>query len=484
VTQGHFQPTLKIRLIAIAGFAILCIWVVPQLRPTYAQTDALGWTSPELLFEGPGVISTPLVLADQAGGIHVFWSYDEPGLAVGTASVKSRAIYYSRWDGKEWSTANDILVASEASAASGAIDSSGYLHLTWGGPNNQLYYSRASVLEATSARAWTSVVLADQASMHSQILADAAGRLHVVYSGSGPSGPFYMTSADGGNHWSTAVNIAPTSTPTTTADVARLAIGPGGDLHVVWTEYQSPTGWPPAGLFYSHSSDNGRTWSTPSKIAGEGYNQINVAVAPNGNVHLAWNGIAGVGGRYHRWSADAGQTWSQITKLATPGIGGSEGPPQLIFDSAGNLHLLTTDDGCVWYNLWQDQAWTTPVCLSKAAHIEFPSLAVSGGNQLHAVFWHDLGSVWRLWHSASQAAAPSVPPVPFPSPTPLSGSTAGPDATGSASPPGATATVNLGVAGEERQSESPGTAIFIATVPVALMTAVVVCFRVIRAARR
>ena len=66
-----------------------------------------------------------------------------------------------------------------------------------------------------------------------------------------------------------------------------------------------------------------------------------IAVDSAGRVHVAWNGVVGVGGRYHQWSDDGGLAWSAVADVVAAGQGGTEGPPQLAIDSADTLHLLS-----------------------------------------------------------------------------------------------------------------------------------------------
>jgi hypothetical protein len=204
------------------------------------------------------------------------------------------------------------------------------------------------------------------------------------------------------------------------ADNVRIAIGTNDVLHVVWTEHQLPTGWPILGVFYTRSIDGGRAWSDPLEMAGSGFNEINVAAIGEDDVHVAWNGIAGVGGRYDRWSFDGGVTWSDTSTVVSPGLGGSEGPPQLVSDAAGMVHLLTTygyeEERCPWYSSWDGVAWMEPVCIAPdearpSNYVEDPAMTVGNGNRLHAVYWD---GPQRLWYVTKQTLAPSMPSLPVP----------------------------------------------------------------------
>ena len=50
------------------GAAFAMLWQTAQ-----AQGD--GWTQPQLIFEGRGVISAPTLIADVFGRVHAFWIF-------------------------------------------------------------------------------------------------------------------------------------------------------------------------------------------------------------------------------------------------------------------------------------------------------------------------------------------------------------------------------------------------------------------------
>jgi hypothetical protein len=180
-------------------------------------------------------------------------------------------------------------------------------------------------------------------------------------------------------------------------------------MHVVWTEFYYPESWPPHGVFYSRSIDGGSTWSVPKVMAQGGFDQININVVDDNNIHVVWNGAAGTGGRYHRWSSDGGQTWSDTEEVIPAGLGGTEGLPQLVSDQSGTVHMLTTHlGGCLWYTYLANQIWMPPSCISgERTLIEEPSLTVSEGNKLHAVFWDNRES---LWYTTGVTNAPAILP--------------------------------------------------------------------------
>jgi hypothetical protein len=142
-------------------------------------------------------------------------------------------------------------------------------------------------------------------------------------------------------------------------------------------------------------------------LAGDGYDQVNIAVMDDNNVHVAWNGMITVGGRYHRWSSDGGQTWSDTAEIVPAGIGGTSGYPQILTDPTGTVHALLTTN-CATYSSFVNQKWDDPKCVSRVeGSVEEPVMALSEGNRLHVIFWEDRK---KLWYSTTETNAPWIQP--------------------------------------------------------------------------
>jgi hypothetical protein len=470
-------------IVAVAGILLTSVESTTQ-----AQSNSDEWSTPILLFDGTnqGTIFTPIVVADQSGMVHVFWRFV---VSEGDDQTGPQLIYYTRWDGTSWTEPIDVIASSFISDPSMTVDRTGQMHLVQFGPNSQLYYTQAPVSKAHSAYSWSNPTVVEQTNMRMQIIADTTGKLHLVYPGTETSGPFYQTSDDGGDMWSFPVNISRTSLFNASADYVRLVVSNDGTLHAVWTEFQLPDGWPPVGLFYSHSADGGQTWSEAFELAGEGYNQINVATLDDNIVHVVWNGMAGVHGRYHRWSWDGGRTWSETTKLNTREQEGSTGPPPLVVDSGGTMHLLMTDgdmdgDDCLLYSAWQSQRWSEPICISgpeakTSNYIEEPTMTASEGNRLHAVFWDNRQ---RLWYTTKQTLSPHVPVVPFPIEVETSAPALSPTTSPTLNPtphPKPTSAVSWDETIEGNNTFNPGTPLLVAVMPVALFIGIIMLIRIL-----
>ena len=390
------------------------------LLPLFASADAWtaraqsrgDWSDPALIYETVEAIDAPYLASDPTGVTHLVWR--ETQRDTDAPSTQLEAIFYTNDLDGRMSQGRDIVAMS--GGAVGPIvagDANGLVHLIWRGSNNTLYHSLAGSASARSAQGWAAPVAVSTSNMNAHIMVDDERIAHVVYPGVESSGIYYTRYDAANDAWMSPVLVSLTASDEVSPDFTRLAIGPDGTLHLVWTEYLLPDGWPPTGIYYANSTDGGATWSRATELAGADNVQANVAVDSRGFVHVAWNRVVGIGGRYHQYSDDGGRSWSPVAEVVPAGQGGTEGPPQLAIDSADTVHMLTTFGGCAHHAQWVDGVWSEPVCISgrqamASRYIEQPALSIANGNQLHAVFWDDRA---RLWHATMTADAPFVPPA-------------------------------------------------------------------------
>lgn len=410
----------------------LLVGLSVELRPATARASTNAWSVPKLLYQTSHAVGEPAVVTDRTGAVHVFWVTRLSAVKYGEETAR---IYYTRSRGSSWSTPTDVIAMSGASAPSAAVDRQGLITLVWHGVSGDSFRSQARVERATAAASWDAPVNIGPTNNSSDVIADSRGGLHLVYVGPGGSGVFYQSSDDNGQTWSFPVNVS-SAGPDAAAEYARMAVAPDGTIHVVWTEFQLPNGWPPLGVYYARSTDGGTTWSPALQIAERGFTQGNVTAGPRGVVYIAWNGMSGVQGRYSRQSLDGGITWSAPSLLKPPmtstnDIGGSTGPPGLVVDSAGHAHVLFVQDNRVWYSAWHGSGWTIPQYVpsgdeaglpaesqpisGQVRHIEQAVMALGLGDQLHVVFWdvRPAKKVTYVWYTAKSVDAPRVTPASY-----------------------------------------------------------------------
>lgn len=235
----------------------------------------------------------------------------------------------------------------------------------------------------------------------------------IVFSGGSHGGEiFFARSDDGGRSFAPPLNLSRSTGGDGKGRISRdvwhngsfdLVAGPGGVVHVAWTEYDG-------GLWHSRSADGGRTFAPARRTPGAGRlpaRAPSLALAPDGKVYLAWT-VGEDSGADIRLSVstDQGASWGPPRAVA-PSPGYSDAP-KLALDGAGVLHLAygESDGGPfgrshVRYARSRDGGRTfeppreisTPLP-AGAASATYPSLALDGaGNVL---------VTWELARAARQ----------------------------------------------------------------------------------
>jgi hypothetical protein len=388
------------RLAAGGALGLLTIWA--GVRPLQAQDD--GWTPLEMLYEG-GRVDFPVLVADPYGQVHAFWvesdsDFGRPG---------DNLVYYQRLDDANWLPLDIFIVGGNGAGLTGAASATGLGLLINGGD-----FAESGPSPEHTAKDWIEPVSVQEAYPNAALAADPDGALWMAFGTT--TGEINVQRQDiSTGRWSAPKLVGDTANTSAAADWMRMAFSEDGTMHVVWAEYQLPNGWPPIGLFYARSTDGGETWSR-RRLVGGGFNQPNVVTGPQGAVYVTWTGMAGVGGKYFQESLDNGQTWGDLEALLPEGSGGSEGSPNLVVDSAGGLHVIYSNLGCVWYtHRAVGQSWSDAECISAEAGpvqvLEFPTMTISLGHELHVMFWTERR---QIWHTSLRINAPELVPLPIP----------------------------------------------------------------------
>jgi hypothetical protein len=472
-------------------FLISCTLLAPGVL--IAQAPNPDWSAPLQLFNSGMSAYDPIVVTDAYDVVHVFW-FEGPvaanvnGTPFNNPVAGPSVIYHTAREGGRWSKPVDIILSpgnGSAEIPEAAADPFGRLHLIWHGPNNVLYYSTADAQRASSASAWSVPKALGESLYHAGIRVDSKGNVHVVYPGLGNKGVYYLVSSDGENTWSNPTNVALTSRQDAAADYTQLAIDPTGAIHVVWTELQLPSGWPPLGVLYARSNDGGATWSAPLRLAADNYDQAMIEASKDGVIHVIWNGMVGIGGRYYEESKDGGRTWSKPVAVIPQGKGGTSGYPDFTFDSNGVLQMATPlDVDGIQYAFKQKEVWSTPQKISgdlkgkQVQSVERSRIAVSEGNRLNVVFevgFQEIYYVSRLTDAPTVRARPlptKVPPIPQRTATtatwtPAPTSTPTPSILGSDTSP-------------ERTDSGPWLSLLAGVIPASLLTILMLFTRIAR----
>lgn len=407
--SGPYRGRTNRAFVAIA--IVVCIlsiygsYVVP-LRA------ASGWSTPRLVFEATGRLGGQDLVVDAYGRAHAVWVAQEN---FGLGDIPS-TLYYQRLDLTDSEPLALKVLNSAQSAPSVAVGADDTVFVNTLGN----LAVQAPARDALSLRSWKAASGDVDALLYGQVVADRSGDIWIAYADRSGGSVLLQRWRMETSAWDAPVEVARTETNNTAAEYVRVAFGPDGVIHVIWGEFQLPSAWPPTGVYYARSNDQGKTWGRILEVARGPYDQPNIAIGPSNNVVLVWNGMIGVGGRYMRSSGDGGETWSATTTFVPLRKGGTEGPPGVAIDSRGWIHVLTSYDNCAWYLTLANGVWSTPVCISDApnvprGHLELPSMTIGQGNRLHAMFYAD---DTKLFYTTLNIDAPGTAVLPQPTPNP------------------------------------------------------------------
>lgn len=377
--------SLSLLLLALA-VGLAAALVAPGLP---AQAQATGWTTPRLLFEAEGTTEWPTITADKYGQVHAFWSHTTPNADLHT-------IYYARLDHAN-ETPVDIMIVDRQVRSLRSAETGAGVMVMW---NSEGYAVSNGPAPRLTARDWLGPFTVGPAQARGGLASGPDGSAWMIYGGrSSPTINIEQYDPVVGS-WSEPRQVASTVNANAAPDWARVTVGADGVLHAVWVEYRLPDGWPPLGVYYSQSGDNGLTWSLPRTLAPRDSNNPNVVTGPNDEVYVTWVGSADRGGKFYQQSKDGGLTWDNVVTLLAPdGGGGSQGSPYVVTDSAGRMHVMVAHNNCLYY-FTKDAAdnWSPGECITSgmvgAQFKEFPYLAVAQGNKLYVLFWTNYKQIW------------------------------------------------------------------------------------------
>ena len=397
-----------------------------------------AWSDPKLLFEDRnGFSRLDYMTSDASGTVHLFWSANprSPYADANEYDENETAIFYQQLIQGKFLDARDILLRSQARMPFGAVvDSQGTVHIMTSskGPPCLTYLSVLSK-EAGDPRAWPRPSCLDDVGVGAPDLAiDGNDALYALYATTGNKEIAVINSMDGGRSWSPSVEVASIVDYDINLGFPRMEADAAGRLHAIWGEVQAPGGYPFLRLMYAQSLDSGLTWSVPIELADGHQGNPNLAVLGD-SVHAVWNGDAGYQGRYYRVSNDGGITWSERITLPLPVTsGGLQGAPAIIVDSMGMVHILYTDSPRLYYITQRDGAWSQPIQIAgpentgSTSEINFPMLAITEGNQLHALYTRDAQAVYYQQRTIDAPYQPSNSVASKITPTPIEVSTSTP----------------------------------------------------------
>lgn len=389
-------------VIALTALATGIRGIRPTLARPALQAPVVSWTEPRVAWEINGHTSSPTLVADAWGKVHLFFLSQADG-------DDQNTLYHADADNTDAVPIDVLIGMSEYRVTA---DPYGRLHVVAQGDTNTILYTAVDATEASDAGAWSSTARLGFATLGVDISADTAGGLHLCY----PTdhAVVYQHSEDGGLSWSDPSSVSDASDPTGIATHVRCVGDGSGAIHVAWSEATPPNFYPPEGVYYSRSPDGGESWTAREQMAGQHYSLPSLLADPRGRVHLLWQGDVSVGGRFYRQRTTEGD-WGPTETVVPDGQGGLSGDAFMAVDSRDTLHVGMTIDGIYWAT--RRPAWSAPHELSGSLRdlpntlgsIEQAALAIANGNEIYVAFEFDFK---RIYLMTGQSNAPPAAQTP------------------------------------------------------------------------
>jgi len=328
-----------------------------QIRFTKSTDGGNTWSSPIDITNGDYTQVEPAIAIDSSGNIHVVWS--------GESSLAGYTYYQLRYakstdGGITWSNPIDItsgLYQQEYPKI--AIDSANNIYVVWDGTSATYTYYQIRYAKSTDGgNTWSSPIDITNTSYNQYkpaIAIDNSDNIHILWRGTSDTyyQIRYIKSTDKGNTWSSPIDI-------TSGNYLQLypaiVIDKAGNIHVVW-DGRSPLSPTYYQIRYAKSIDNGNTWSSPIDITSGNYYQYYPAIATDSfnNIHIVWEGESSLSPNYYQIryakSTDGGNTWSNPINISNENY--HQELSKIAIDSANNIHILWDGESSQSPNYYQ-----------------------------------------------------------------------------------------------------------------------------------
>ena len=396
--------------LALFVVAVLML-ALPAQNSVRAQSGATPWTEPHMLTPDPGQFRIrPLVTADRNGNLHAIW---HEGEELGPNNWRIEAIYYSSWDGAEWSKPVDILAAPGGTG--GNMDQARSLIATPDGRlliarslDGAVIISQAPLQNASDPHAWSSTTV-DMGANPALAISPDGKDWCVAYWVDNLTTLVLRYSEDSGETWNAPQTVWMAETEAAGSNAEAL-IATDGRMHLVWTEPTQRRNWNGEAIWHAVlNPKDGSILSRevmrslgPTSSDSPNLDSPTLTECPGGQIHIFWNNSAGTAtGRFHQYSEPGGETWSKVSAVF-PGLSALTSKAGLVCDSTGRLHLITAagapgEPGSpLHYATWYNGVWSDYATLWEGQYFgERPWMVVAGGNQLH-VLWDSFRGIDQI----------------------------------------------------------------------------------------
>ena len=174
-----------------------------------------------------------------------------------------------------------------------------------------------------------------------------------------PAARYLSKSTDGGKTWNTS-QIMPFAYENA---APRFAVSPEGVMHIVYSRNPKPDLNGYSEVYHQVSTDGGKTWSAPKALSDEPEANFNVqvipniSVAPNGRVDAVWWDTRDDPGTrsndvYYSYSTDDGRTWSPNRRITDQSVDRKVGVWGANYDITSPPSVYSTNEFAIFG--WDD----------------------------------------------------------------------------------------------------------------------------------
>ncbi|MEW6733343.1 MAG: exo-alpha-sialidase [Acidobacteriota bacterium] len=223
---------------------------------------------------------------------------------------------------------------------------------------------------------------------------DKTGTVHLVFEDDtnniDGNDIFYTQSVDNGKTFTNPIKV---STNATFSFRSRLALDATGNIYVVWVSPR--TGAPGNTIFFSKSTDRGKSFSAPVAVTANSLNASRPAIAldQRGNLLISFSELSMSPRLFVTRSTDGGTTFSTPTQISKAGERAldsviafdSKGAAFLVYNDAGTGSLLTAPGNVNFAVAADGQQFTEPRTIG-ANRAFFPHLAIGKDDNVYVAF--------------------------------------------------------------------------------------------------
>jgi hypothetical protein len=234
--------------------------------------------------------------------------------------------------------------------------------------SGDIYFSRVNANRSTIQSEWSKpqkLPVPQNVSGSVDIVIGKSGDISIAYSipFNEERGIYFTQSSDGMQTWSESARIFNAAIAKwDMVDQPILSSTESEHFQVIWTRYTLPIGSESKGLYYSHSEDNGKTWTEPEVIVDKPTSWSKIISVNDHLVHRLWQeNTSGNPVIKDQNSQDGGLTWNSALEISSLGnisglinvsstFSGELLLEQIIEQSSGNFVLQN------WK--WAEDHWT------------------------------------------------------------------------------------------------------------------------------